>query len=276
MTTLGRFPLIPAQAGIRRQSRRAGWLPAGTGGDAICPYSLSCSLSRSFYFPASRLRRSSASSTTITGRTIRTRRCSMISPKKLALRCASILSIPTTRWKRSCWPASPATTSWCRRAYFLARQIKAGIFQQARQSETAQSAIRLAGDRETARRLRSRQPLCRQLYVGHDRHWLQRQGGETDFRSGRAIDSWDYIFNPDKIAKFKNCGIHLLDSSDDIMSAGLHYLHLDPNTSDPGDLEKSSNFCSKSGLTSANSIHRNISTRSRPARSAWSSAFPAT
>jgi len=56
--------------------------------------------------------------------------------------------------------------------------------------------------------------------------------------SDGAIDSWDYIFNPEKIAKFKNCGIHLLDSSDDIMSAGLHYLHLDPNTGDPGDLNK--------------------------------------
>jgi putrescine transport system substrate-binding protein len=53
-----------------------------------------------------------------------------------------------------------------------------------------------------------------------------------------TIDSWDYIFNPEKIAKFNSCGIHLLDSSDDIMSAGLHYLHLDPNTSDPADLNK--------------------------------------
>jgi putrescine transport system substrate-binding protein len=55
---------------------------------------------------------------------------------------------------------------------------------------------------------------------------------------GAVIDSWDDVFNPDKIAKFRDCGIHLLDSSDDIMSAGLHYLHLDPNSSDPGDLQK--------------------------------------
>jgi len=53
-----------------------------------------------------------------------------------------------------------------------------------------------------------------------------------------TIDSWDYIFNPEKIAKFKSCGIHFLDSSDDIMSAGLHYLHLDPNSSDPADLNR--------------------------------------
>jgi putrescine transport system substrate-binding protein len=53
-----------------------------------------------------------------------------------------------------------------------------------------------------------------------------------------TIDSWDYVFDPDKIKKFKDCGIHLLDSSDDVMSAGLNYLHLDPNSTDPADLEK--------------------------------------
>jgi putrescine transport system substrate-binding protein len=40
------------------------------------------------------------------------------------------------------------------------------------------------------------------------------------FGPDAAIDSWDYVFDPDKIAKFKDCGIHLLDSSDDIMPAG--------------------------------------------------------
>ena len=59
-------------------------------------------------------RRRSASSTSTTGRTISTRRCSRISPRRPASRCATTPSIPTTRWRPSCWPASPATTSWCR------------------------------------------------------------------------------------------------------------------------------------------------------------------
>jgi putrescine transport system substrate-binding protein len=53
-----------------------------------------------------------------------------------------------------------------------------------------------------------------------------------------AIDSWDYVFDSEKIKKFKDCGIHFLDSSDDVMSAGLTYLHRDPNSRDPADLEK--------------------------------------
>ena len=31
------------------------------------------------------------------------------------------------------------------------------------------------------------------------------------------IDSWNSIFDPDKLAKFKDCGIQMLDSADDIL-----------------------------------------------------------
>jgi putrescine transport system substrate-binding protein len=55
---------------------------------------------------------------------------------------------------------------------------------------------------------------------------------------GGGIESWADVFDPQKLARFKDCGIYLLDSSDDIMSAALHYLQLDPNSSDPGDLQK--------------------------------------
>src|SRR3569623_1148640 len=53
-----------------------------------------------------------------------------------------------------------------------------------------------------------------------------------------VIDSWDTIFNPEKIAKFKDCGIHMLDSADDILPAALTWLGLDPNSPRREDLEK--------------------------------------
>ena len=59
------------------------------------------------------------------------------------------------------------------------------------------------------------------------------------------LDSWDDVFDPARIAKFKDCGVHLLDSSDDIMPAALHYLHLDPNSSDPADLQKAADLSIK-------------------------------
>jgi putrescine transport system substrate-binding protein len=52
------------------------------------------------------------------------------------------------------------------------------------------------------------------------------------------IDSWDIVFKPENLAKFRECGIHMLDSADDILPAALGYLGLDPNSTKPADLEK--------------------------------------
>ncbi len=60
-----------------------------------------------------------------------------------------------------------------------------------------------------------------------------------------TIDSWDDVFDPDKIARFKDCGIYLLDSSDDVLPAALHYLHLDPSSRNPRDLEKAAELVMK-------------------------------
>ena len=123
-------------------------------------------------------------------------------------------------------------------AYFLARQVQAGIFRQI--------------DKSKLTNLPSLWPeIAKQLafYDPGNQYAVDYMWGTTGIGYNvkkvkeilgpdAVINSWDYVFNPDKIAKFKDCGIHLLNSSDDIMSAGLHYLHLDPNTSDPADLQK--------------------------------------
>jgi putrescine transport system substrate-binding protein len=123
-------------------------------------------------------------------------------------------------------------------AYFLTRQIGAGIFQPFDTSKLPNLAYAWP---DIAKQLAFYDPGNRYAVdymwgttgIGYNVKDVKRILGPD-----AVIDSWDYVFDPDKIAKFKDCGIHLLDSSDDIMSAGLHYLHLDPNTSDPADLEK--------------------------------------
>jgi putrescine transport system substrate-binding protein len=123
-------------------------------------------------------------------------------------------------------------------AYFLARQIKAGIFRQLDKSKLPD--LKYAWP-EIAKELARYDPgneyavnyMWGTTGVGYNVNAVKRILGPDG-----TIDSWDYIFNPEKIAQFKGCGTHLLDSSDDIMSAGLHYLHLDPNSSDPDDLNK--------------------------------------
>ena len=123
-------------------------------------------------------------------------------------------------------------------AYFLARQIKAGIFRKLDKSQLPNLKYVWP---EIAKQLAIYDPdnqyavnyMWGTTGIGYNVKAVKRILGPDG-----TIDSWDYIFNPEKIAKFQSCGIHLLDSSDDIMSAGLHYLHLDPNTSDTGDLNK--------------------------------------
>ena len=56
------------------------------------------------------------------------------------------------------------------------------------------------------------------------------------------LDSWDMIFKPEVIAKFKDCGIHVLDSADDVLPAALNYLKLDPNTKKPEELQKAADL----------------------------------
>ena len=129
--------------------------------------------------------------------------------------------------------------------YFLARQIAAGLFQKLDKSKLPNLANvwpEIAG--RLARYDPGNQYAVNYMWgttgIGYNVEDAREIGG------GKAsINSWDDVFEPAKIAKFKDCGIHLLNSSDDIMPAALHYLHLDPNSSDPGDLQKAADLLIK-------------------------------
>jgi putrescine transport system substrate-binding protein len=130
-------------------------------------------------------------------------------------------------------------------AYFLERQIKAGIFRKLDKSQLPN--LTNVWD-EIARRLSAYDPG--NLYA------VNYMWGTTGigYNVGRAraalgadakIDSWDAVFKAEAIAKFKDCGVHMLDSSDDVLSAALNYLGLDPNTSEPAQLEKAADVLMK-------------------------------
>jgi putrescine transport system substrate-binding protein len=129
--------------------------------------------------------------------------------------------------------------------YFLAREIAAGIFQKLDKSKLP-NLVNVWP--EIANRLAAYDPgnqyavnyMWGTTGIGYNVKAARRILGP-----GAAIDSWDYIFNPDKIAKFKDCGVHFLDSSDDIVPSVLRYLHLEPNSSNPADLEKAAGVLTK-------------------------------
>ncbi|MGF0537319.1 polyamine ABC transporter substrate-binding protein [Agrobacterium sp. ES01] len=49
---------------------------------------------------------------------------------------------------------------------------------------------------------------------------------------------WNVIFDPEVIAKFKDCGIYMLDAPTETFPAALNYLGLNPDSKDPAELEK--------------------------------------
>jgi putrescine transport system substrate-binding protein len=51
-------------------------------------------------------------------------------------------------------------------------------------------------------------------------------------------DSWDMIFNPDVVSKFKDCGIEVLDTPEELIPAALNYLKLDPDAKDQASIDK--------------------------------------
>src|SRR5207248_6935743 len=130
-------------------------------------------------------------------------------------------------------------------AYFLERQIKAGVFQKL--------------DKEKLPNLANMWPEITQRLAAYDpgnQYAVNYMWGTTGigFNAKKAreilgtdakIDSWDIVFKPEMIAKFRDCGVHMLDAADDVFAAALSYLKLDPNTRDEKDFEKAADLLIK-------------------------------
>ena len=127
-------------------------------------------------------------------------------------------------------------------AYFLERQIKAGVFQKLDKGKLPNLAN--AWD-EIAKRLAAYDP-GNQYAVNY--MWGTIGIGFNVKKAREAlgpdakIDSWDIVFQPEMLAKFKDCGVHFIDASEDVFAAALNYLHLDPNTKDEAQLEKAADL----------------------------------
>jgi len=130
-------------------------------------------------------------------------------------------------------------------AYFLQRQITANIFQKLDKAKLPNLANAWPA---VTKRLAIYDPgnLYAANYmwgttgIGYNVKAVQKILG-ADAR----IDSWDIVFKPENLAKFRDCGVHMLDSADDILPAALNYLGLDPNSTKQADLEKAADIVSQ-------------------------------
>src|ERR1700731_4344936 len=130
-------------------------------------------------------------------------------------------------------------------AYFLQRQIKANAFQKLDKSKlpnlanawpvvTKQLAVYDPGNAYAVNY------MWGTTGIGYNVKAVQKILGPD-----AKIDSWDIVFKPENLARFRDCGIHMLDSADDILPAALNYLGLDPNSTKQADLEKATDIVGK-------------------------------
>jgi putrescine transport system substrate-binding protein len=130
-------------------------------------------------------------------------------------------------------------------AYFLQRQIRASVFQKLDKTKlpnlvnawpavTKQLAVYDPDNQYAANY------MWGTTGIGYNVKVARKILG-----AAAAIDSWDMVFKPENLAKFRDCGIHMLDSADDIFPAALSYLGLDPNSTKPADLEKAADLVIK-------------------------------
>jgi putrescine transport system substrate-binding protein len=130
-------------------------------------------------------------------------------------------------------------------AYFLQRQITANIFQKLDKSKipnlvNAWPMVMARLATYDPGNLYAVNYMWGTTGVGYNVKAIQKILGD-----GARIDSWDMVFKPENLAKFRECGVHMLDSADDIFPAALSYLGLDPNSTKPADLEKAADLVSK-------------------------------
>ena len=140
-----------------------------------------------------RLRARRARSTSTTGRTTSSRRCIEAFTKETGIKVKYDTFDSNETLETKLLAGKSGYDVVVPTAYFLERQIKAGVFQKLDKSKLQQSRQRLARDRAAARHLRSRQRVRRQLHVGHDRHRLQRQEGARDPQARRPDRGGDGV-----------------------------------------------------------------------------------
>jgi putrescine transport system substrate-binding protein len=130
-------------------------------------------------------------------------------------------------------------------APFLERQIKAGVFQKL--------------DKSKLPNLAGMWPQIMQQLAVYDPgnlYAVNYMWGTTgigyNVKKARellgadaVIDSWDVVFRPEFLAKFKACGVHMLDSADDILPSALRYLGLNPDSRNQAELQKAADLVSK-------------------------------
>ena len=127
---------------------------------------------------------------------------------------------------------------------FLARQIQAGVFQPL-DKDKLPNLKNMWGD-VTART---------EAYDPGAKYSINYMWGTTGIgynvkaaaeRLGEGkVPSWATIFDPAELAKFKDCGVHMLDAPAEMIPAALNYLGKDPDSKNPDEIAEAAALLEK-------------------------------
>ncbi|MGE8503171.1 spermidine/putrescine-binding protein [Ectopseudomonas oleovorans] len=121
---------------------------------------------------------------------------------------------------------------------FLAKQIKAGVFQKLDKSKLPNWSNL---DKDLLHALEPSDPgnqysipyMWGTIGIGYNVEKVKAVLGDN-----APVDSWDLVFKPENIEKLKSCGVSFLDSPTEILPAALHYLGYAPDSSKADELKK--------------------------------------
>ncbi|MBU3055694.1 MULTISPECIES: polyamine ABC transporter substrate-binding protein [Pseudomonas] len=121
---------------------------------------------------------------------------------------------------------------------FLAKQIKAGVFQKLDKSKlpnwsNLNKDLLKALDPSDPGNQYSIPYMWGTIGIGYNVDKVKAALGDN-----APVDSWDLVFKPENIAKLKGCGVSFLDSPTEILPAALHYLGYKPDTTKADELKK--------------------------------------
>lgn len=128
---------------------------------------------------------------------------------------------------------------------FLQRQIKAGVFMKL--------------DKSKLPNLQYLWPAITKRLAVYDpgsEHAVNYMWGTTGIGYNLAkikerlgpdavVDSWKIVFEPEQLKKLSNCGVHVLDATEEMFPAALRYLGLDPDSKKEADLNKAGELLRK-------------------------------
>lgn len=118
---------------------------------------------------------------------------------------------------------------------FLARQIKAGVFQPLQKDKLSNYGQLDPAVMEAVAQFDPGNQYGVPYMIGTTGIGFIRDRVVAALGESAPLDSWDLIFKPENLSRLSSCGVAFLDAPSELFAATLHYLGKDPNSENPAD-----------------------------------------